>query len=187
MFERFTNRAREAVLGATAASERLGQRHVGTEHLLLAMIEAQGSVAQRVLTAAGLRAQQVSDAIQRHLGHDDEALESIGIDLDAVKAKIEETFGPGALDELEPGRRRGWFRRRSTSDGGHRPFTPRAKKVLELSLREAIALRHKHIGTEHLLLGLLREGKGLGAKILSDAGLDFVQLRDQTLAAAAGK
>ena len=66
----------------------------------------------------------------------------------------------------------------------HIPWTPRSKKVLELSLREALALKHKHIGTEHILLGLIREGQGLAAKILADRGLDLKQLRDKTIEAS---
>ncbi len=64
---------------------------------------------------------------------------------------------------------------------GQIPFTPRAKKVLELSLREALSVDHDHIGTEHLLLGLLREGEGVGAKILKESGVDLVALREETL------
>lgn len=182
MFERFTDRARDVVHGAVAETHQMGHRHVGTEHLLLAMLAAEGGVARTVLTNAGVRADHVRAEVQRFLGLDGEALESIGIDLEAVKAKIEQTFGPGALDELDRPAKRGWFRR-SKPGGGHRPFTPRAKKVLELSLREAIALKHRYIGTEHLLLGLLREGEGLAATILADSGLDFAELRTQTLAA----
>lgn len=179
MFERFTDRARQTVHGARKASEELGHNHIGTEHLLLAMVEADGGIAHDVLIAAGLRSAQIKTDISRYLGQDAEALESIGIDLDAVRAKVEETFGPGALDELQPKPKRGWFRRKP----GGGPFTPRAKKTLELSLREALALKDNYIGTEHILLGLLREGNGVAARILADAGLDFGQLRTQTLAA----
>src|SRR5581483_3095176 len=150
-------------------------RHIGTEHLLQAMLEAGDSVAYTVLSGAGLTAANVRKAIKRFLGEDAEALESIGIDLDAVRAKIEESFGPGALDPADPQPRKGFFAK-------HIPFTGRAKKALELGLREAIALGHKDIGPEHLLLGLIREGQGLAAKILTDAGLDLAQLREQILA-----
>jgi ATP-dependent Clp protease ATP-binding subunit ClpA len=181
MFERFTDRARQVVRGAVDSSEQMGHRYVGTEHLLLGMLAGDGGVARAVLDNAGVHAEEVRLQIERFMGQDAEALEAIGIDLEAVKAKIEETFGPGALADLDRPPRRGWFRRRR--GGGHRPFTPRAKKVWELSLREALALKHNYIGTEHLLLGLLREGKGLAAKILADAGLDFVELREQAIAA----
>ncbi|MEH1128668.1 Clp protease N-terminal domain-containing protein [Micromonospora sp. CPCC 206061] len=118
---------------------------------------------------------------------DADALRSIGIDLDAIRSKIEETFGEGALDQPhvceEP--RRGLFRRqpRQAHGGspGHIPFTPRAKKVLELALREALHLKHSYIGTEHILLGLIREGEGLAARVLTDAGLSLDDLRTHVL------
>jgi hypothetical protein len=110
------------------------------------------------------------------------ALEAIGIDLNAVRAKLEESFGPGALEpEVQPARY-GLFGRKVS--GGR--FTRRSKKVLELSLREALRLKHNFggadqartvIGTEHLLLGLIREGEGLAAKIMVDAGIPFEPLR----------
>ena len=93
------------------------------------------------------------------------ALESLGISLEAVRQQVEEIIGQG-----------------QASPTGHIPFTPRAKKVLELSLREAVALGHHHLGTEHILLGLLREGRGLAAMILTDAGLSLDDLRARTLA-----
>ncbi|MEV0005781.1 Clp protease N-terminal domain-containing protein [Micromonospora sp. NPDC050980] len=106
------------------------------------------------------------------------ALREIGIDLAAIVARIEESFGPDALREAAPRPRR-WWRRRH--DGGR--FSPRARKVLELSLREALRLRHRHIGTEHILLGLLREGDGLGAQVLTEAGADLDDLRRRVEAA----
>ncbi len=107
------------------------------------------------------------------------ALREIGIDLAAIVARIEESFGPDALREAVPAPRRRWGRRRYS--GG--PFSGRAKKVLELSLREAVRLRHHHIGTEHILLGLLREGAGLGALVLSEAGVDLDDVRRRVEAA----
>ena len=172
MFERFTDRARLVVKEAAEHAEEMGHENIGTEHILLSLLTIGGGVACDVLTAAGLEAQQVRAAIQRLSGLDADALGAIGIDLDAVRAKIEETFGPGALDGVPAGKAK-----------RHKPWGPRAKVALELSLREALALKHKHIGTEHILLGLLREGKGLAAKILADAGLDFADLRAKTIAA----
>jgi ATP-dependent Clp protease ATP-binding subunit ClpA len=83
------------------------------------------------------------------------ALESLGISLAGVRAQVEESIGRGAEEPI-----------------GHIPFTPRAKKVLELSLREALALGHNYIGTEHILLGLLREGEGVAAQVLVTLGAD---------------
>lgn len=176
MFERFTESAREVVVAARRSAGELGHRRVGTEHLLLGLLERPDSVPARLLGRHGLDHRTAAAAIARLVrvevdeldGLDAEALESIGIDLDAVRGRIEESFGPGALDG-----------RRSTN---RVPFSPRSKKVLELSLREAIRLRHKHIGERHLLLGVLREGQGLGAKIIADRGVPFDRLRDELAA-----
>jgi ATP-dependent Clp protease ATP-binding subunit ClpC len=82
------------------------------------------------------------------------ALESLGISLEAVRAQVEEIIGQG-----------------QQAPSGHIPFTPRAKKVLELSLREALQLGHNYIGTEHILLGLIHEGEGVAAKALESLGI----------------
>ena len=97
---------------------------------------------------------------------DAEALGSLGIDLDAVRAHLEETFGPGALDRPVRRPRSRGCRGRIPESYGRLPITPRTKKVLELSLREARHLGHAAIGTEHLLLALVREGEGVAARIL---------------------
>jgi ATP-dependent Clp protease ATP-binding subunit ClpC len=92
------------------------------------------------------------------------ALESLGISLEAVRAQVEEIIGHG---ERFP--------------TGRIPFTPRAKKVLELSLREALQLGHNYIGTEHILLGLLREGEGVAAQVLVRLGADLSRVRQQVI------
>jgi ATP-dependent Clp protease ATP-binding subunit ClpC len=92
------------------------------------------------------------------------ALESLGISLEAVRAQVEEIIGQG---ERAP--------------TGHIPFTPRAKKVLELSLREALQLGHNYIGTEHILLGLVREGEGVAAQVLVRLGADLSRVRQQVI------
>jgi ATP-dependent Clp protease ATP-binding subunit ClpA len=189
MFERLTTQAREVVIAAQQEARQLGHRHVGTEHLLLAMLDPHRGGAAAMLAAAGLDHGQVSAGITRLVGApqlgdgDAAALRSIGIDLEAIRAKLEQTFGPGALDCEPPVRPRGMFRRRNPQPQpltGRTPFTPRAKKVLELSLREALRLSHKYIGTEHILLGLIREGDGLAAKIMVDAGINLSDLRLRT-------
>jgi len=91
------------------------------------------------------------------------ALESLGISLEAVRAQVEEIIGHGGQ-----------------APSGHIPFTPRAKKVLELSLREALQLGHNYIGTEHILLGLIREGEGLAAQVIVGAGVSLTDLRKST-------
>ena len=92
------------------------------------------------------------------------ALESLGISLEAVREKVEETIGMAG-----------------TAPSGSPPFTPRAKKVLELSLREALQLGHSYIGTEHMLLGLVREGEGVAATVLVSLGADLGRVRQQVI------
>jgi ATP-dependent Clp protease ATP-binding subunit ClpA len=92
------------------------------------------------------------------------ALQSLGIRLDAVRQQVEEIIGRG-----------------QQAPSGHIPFTPRAKKVLELSLREAQKLGHNYIGTEHILLGLLREGDGVAAQVLVNLGADQNRVRQQVI------
>src|ERR1700745_3724524 len=92
------------------------------------------------------------------------ALESLGISLDAVRQQVEEIIGQG-----------------QQAPSGHIPFTPRAKKVLELSLREALQLGHNYIGTEHILLGLIREGEGVAARVLYKLGPDLNRVRQQVI------
>src|SRR5690242_16200582 len=169
MFERFTTPARGVVVGAQQAARELYHPTIGTEHVLIAMLETDGPI-QRLLAERGVTAATVREDIERHVGvhqpgpldpdaaaEDAAALKAIGIDLDQVRAAIEANFGPGALHLPRPVKRRGFFAKLYAS-GGHVPFSPRAKKVLELSLREAIRLDHKFIAPEHLMLGLLREG-----------------------------
>ncbi|MFS8583606.1 MAG: Clp protease N-terminal domain-containing protein, partial [Acidimicrobiia bacterium] len=97
------------------------------------------------------------------------ALESLGISLEAVRQQVEEIIGQGG-----------------SSPSGHIPFTPRAKKVLELSLREALQLGHNYIGTEHILLGLIREGEGVAAQVLVKLGADLSRVRQQVIQLLSG-
>ena len=97
------------------------------------------------------------------------ALESLGVSLEAVRAQVEEIIGQG-----------------QQAPSGHIPFTPRAKKVLELSLREALQLGHNYIGTEHILLGLIREGEGVAAQVLHKLGADLNRVRQQVIQLLSG-
>jgi len=97
------------------------------------------------------------------------ALESLGISLEGVRGQVEELIGQGG-----------------SSPSGHIPFTPRAKKVLELSLREALQLGHNYIGTEHILLGLIREGEGVAAQVLVKLGADLSRVRQQVIQLLSG-
>ncbi len=144
MFERFTDRARRVLVLAQEEARLLNHSFIGTEHILLGLIhEGEGLAAK--------------------------ALESLGISLEAVREKVEETIGPAG-----------------TAPTGSPPFTPRAKKVLELSLREALQLGHNYIGTEHMLLGLVREGEGTAARVLQSLGADLPRVRQQVIQLLSG-
>lgn len=218
MFERFTPEARVVVMHAQDHARRLGHRYIACEHVLLAVTSATGP-AVAVLRERGVTPDQVEEQIVRQVGLgasaglfaglNRDALATIGIDLDIVRARIEGAFGADALTKaaLRTQRGRAMSRRRRIArtlrrarrrgrpqapvprppqapvpgppqatgryraDGplptGHLPFTPRAKKCLETSLREALAMHDKHIGVEHLALGLLAADGGQVPPILA--------------------
>jgi ATP-dependent Clp protease ATP-binding subunit ClpA len=182
VFERFTSQARAVVLGAEEESRRLQQGHVGTEHLLLGLLSPDAGLAAVLLREAGVDLDRARAEVARRLAappllseEDAAALRTVGIDVEAVLARIEAAFGPDAIRAPDPHGRRGGRRRVATRSR----FTPRARKVLELSLREAIRLREKSIGSEHILLGLLRDGRGVAVEVLVDAGVDLGRIREQ--------
>jgi ATP-dependent Clp protease ATP-binding subunit ClpA len=184
MFERFTDRARNVAVDAQVAARRLGHGYVGTEHVLLGLLQGDG-IAARVLGGLGITSAAVEREVLAEVGRgplgqkDAEALGAIGIDLEEVRRRIEASFGPGAL-HWRP-RRRSRRGRRVPLAAGHIPFSPRAKKVLELSLREALALKHNRIGTEHILLGVVREGEGLAMLVLTRLGAGPQLIRTRVL------
>jgi len=139
LFERFTDRARRVLVLAQEEARLLNHSFIGTEHILLGLIHEGEGVAAK-------------------------ALESLGISLEAVRERVEETIGPAG-----------------SGSTGSPPFTPRSKKVLELSLREALQLGHNYIGTEHMLLGLVREGEGVAAQVLVSLGVDLNVLRQRVI------
>lgn len=143
MFERFTDRTRRVLVLAQDEARLLNHNFIGTEHILLGLINEGEGVAAK-------------------------ALDSLGIHLEAVRAKVAETIGPGS------------------SVTGSPPFTPRAKKVLELSLREALQLGHDYIGTEHLLMALMREGEGVAVQVLTSLGADLDGVHQKVMALLAG-
>ena len=144
MFERFTDRARRVVVLAQEEARALHHNYIGTEHILLGLIQEGEGVAAK-------------------------ALESLGISLDAVRTEVKDIIGSGG-----------------NPPSGYIPFTPRAKKVLELALREALQLGHKYIGTEHILLGLIREGEGVAAQVLVKLGADLSRVRQQVISLLSG-
>jgi ATP-dependent Clp protease ATP-binding subunit ClpA len=215
MFERFTDTAREIVVQAQANARRLGHNWIGCEHLLMAAAMADDPVGA-VLRDHGVTRERIEATILSTTGPlrdlDKEALASIGIDLDAVRARVEAEFGPDALTRALPAeshnRRPAWGkgplaeltrRRRRRHAGhnapqpagpvgnatplpgpaprGHIPFTPRAKKSMELSLREADALHDSSIGAQHITLALLIPQDGTIPRILAALGVQPASVR----------
>ncbi len=198
MFDRFDARARAVLVLAQEEAVQFGHNYVGTEHLLLGLAAQQDNGAAQVLGELGLDLPRLQEAVLRMLGpgitaggsllavEDDVALRSVGIDMGLVRAKVEEVFGRGALDPTPSRRRpRRWLRRRcrhAGAGGGHRPLAPRAKKSLELALRESLALGHSWIGPEHVLLGILRVPDCLAAVMLRRQGIRIEELKAGVLA-----
>jgi ATP-dependent Clp protease ATP-binding subunit ClpA len=173
MFERFTDEARAVVVAAQLQARELGHDWIGTEHLLLGVLAGDGGGA-RLLAGFGVDAEGVRADVVRIVGRgedalDPDALATLGIDLDAVRERVERAFGAGAL-----GGRRGC---RGGGAYGRLPFAPRAKKVLELALRESVALGDREIRSDHIVLGLLREGEGVAAGILAERGVSLKAAR----------
>lgn len=174
MFERFTDQARALAEGAQLEAQGAGATSVRSEHVLAAVLTGAPSVAQAALTGLGadllalLRAARAvpdgPDTAARPPADDAAALASLGIDLQEVRRQVEEAFGPGALERTRAARGTGTVRSRARWDRS-------AKRVLELSLREARRLEHHAIGTEHVLLGLLHPGTGAGQEVLAAAGV----------------
>jgi ATP-dependent Clp protease ATP-binding subunit ClpA len=166
MLERFTKPARDVVRDAERVAREAGASETRPEHLLLALLGRDGCLALRVLDGLGVSAGELRTELDRRrsryvdgLDQDDaDALAAIGIDLDEVVCRIDRNLG----GLRRPGRAR---------------FSRGAKKVRELALREAIALRHSYIGTEHLLLGLARIEDRCVADALRQVGLDRAALR----------
>ncbi len=174
----FTNVPWPERLGAEVDDPQGGRTHPpGT---LNSVFERFTDRARRVVVLAQEEARQLSHSyigtehVLLGLIHEGEgvaakALESLGISLEAVRGQVEEIIGRGG-----------------SAPSGHIPFTPRAKKVLELSLREALQLGHNYIGTEHILLGLIREGEGVAAQVLVKLGADLSRVRQTVIQLLSG-
>ena len=140
MFDRFTDRARKVMGLARQEAQRLGHDYIGTEHVLLGLIQEGNGVASDVL-------------------------KSLDIDLKKIRQEVEKLVSPG----------------NTMVTMGQLPFTPHAKKVLELALEEASNLGHNYIGTEHLLLGLIREQEGIAAQALQNIKVRLEDVREEVL------
>ncbi|WP_232662432.1 Clp protease N-terminal domain-containing protein [Pseudonocardia sp. TRM90224] len=171
MFERFTTNARLAVVAAQEQARTRGADAIRTEHLLAGVLDQNDSLVLSVLTAHSIqRVDLLADIDAATAGPSDaEALATLGIDLDEVRRQVDNSFGEGALD-----RTRATRDRKGRKAFGHLRIDSSAKKALELSLREAIRLKHGQIGAEHILLGLLHAGGAaqeilVGRRLLLDA------------------
>jgi ATP-dependent Clp protease ATP-binding subunit ClpA len=188
MLERFTEPARRVVNESQLEMRALHHGYVGTEHLLLALLRQPAEPAAALLVRQGLDLGTARAAVQRLLGEsgatiDGAALEAIGIDLDAVTARVEAAFGAGALSGAGAGAGSGGASaagRGRTRTLGRGVFTDRARKVLELAVRAAQGRGDRSIGSGHLLLGVLREGGGLAVQVLRDHGLDLAEVERET-------
>ena len=187
MFERFTQDGRQVVVRAQEHARRLGHGWVGCEHILLGVADSETPVGA-LLREVGAHSQALDEAIAAVIGpgpadgDDKVALAALGIDLDQVRHAVEATLGSGALEEATA-RRRGGLRhrlrqqRRSGGATRHLPFTPRAKRCLELSLRESLRLKDGYIGVEHIALSLLGRDDTAAWKVLLRLGVDPAELR----------
>ena len=140
MFDRFTDRARKVMGLARQEAQRFNHQYIGTEHILLGLIQEGSGVAANVLR-------------------------NLDVDPDKIRQEVEKIVQDGP----------------TMVSMGQLPFTPRAKKVLELASEEATNLRHNYIGTEHLLLGLIRENEGVAAQVLMNLGLKLEEVREEVL------
>ena len=140
MFDRFTDRAKKVMNLARQEAQRFNHEYLGTEHILLGLVQEGSGVAANVL-------------------------KNMGIDLSKIRAEVEKIVKTGP----------------SMVTMGQLPFTPRAKKVLELSMEEASNLGHNYIGTEHLLLGLIKENEGIAAQVLMNLGVKLEDVREEVL------
>jgi ATP-dependent Clp protease ATP-binding subunit ClpA len=177
MFERFTGSARVSVVLAQEDARELESEEIRPEHLLVGVLQSAGRNLSGVLAGYGLTADAIRDRLAIADRSDDEtfeadaeALRAIGIDLRAVRAAVDRSFGAGTYDSAQ--RKSGRRRRRR----GHLPFTKPAKKVLELALREALAHKDNWIGCEHIVLGILRGGDKFTIGLIAEH-VEAVQLR----------
>ncbi len=140
MFDRFTDRAKKVMSFARQEAMKFNHEYIGTEHILLGLVQEGSGVAANVL-------------------------KNMNIDLEKIRHEVEKIVKTGP----------------SMVTMGQLPFTPRAKKVLELSMEEASQLSHNYIGTEHLLLGLIRENEGIAAQVMMNLGVKLDEVREEVL------
>jgi hypothetical protein len=172
MFERFTKDARAVVEGAVGHSERAGAETVEEEHMLLALLDREGSRGSFALASLGLTGRH--ESVERGLAEarrrgglsraDAEALSGLGVDVSEIVSRVEEAHGVGALESGKRGGGGRWSKRR--------PFAQGAKDMLTQSLRMALARHDRHIGDEHLLMAITVR-PGVPAEVLADHGVTY--------------
>jgi ATP-dependent Clp protease ATP-binding subunit ClpA len=189
MFERFTQNSRDVVISAQQLARQFGSVMIGTEHLLLAALHTSEN-SRLALQQFGVTKESVTIAIGEPMlvsDADRQALASIGIDVDEITSRWQDVFDHVPLPHMEsesntPRRSFSplWPRRMTpqieAAEAKHRPFTPRAQRCVELSLREALRLKHHCIEPEHILLGILREGSEFACQIISRYEVNFAEL-----------
>jgi ATP-dependent Clp protease ATP-binding subunit ClpA len=173
MFEIFTEQARTVIVEAQAEATGKGDNYLGGEHLLVGLLREGTGLAAVILAERSVTVDAARAALDQLVGPpltavpQDQALATIGIDLGQVRARLEATFGPGALADPPP------------------PFTPHAKESLELAVVESSRLHQRYVGTEHELLGLAQVTEGLAAKVLEQLGVDLAALVEEVRGRAA--
>ncbi|WP_380175992.1 Clp protease N-terminal domain-containing protein [Kineococcus sp. DHX-1] len=182
MFQRFTSEARDAVVAAQECARRRRSDHIGAEHLLLGLLDSTGP-ARSVLDSVGVDRDRLTEAVRSapYAGapaDDADHLQELGIDLTEVRRRVEETFGAGALD-VPARRRRGLLGR--VFPPTHLRFERDAKKVLENSLRAALDLGDRHVGDDHVLLGLLADPRIVAVLRSAGTTLDLPTARSLVL------
>ncbi|MGW3286439.1 Clp protease N-terminal domain-containing protein [Streptomyces sp. NPDC001002] len=196
MFERFTKNARAVVQEAVEQAERSGARSVDAEHILLALLDREGSRATFALAALGVSDTEHKESVRRALAEarrraglsqaEAEALAGLGIDVSEIVARIEEVHGVGAMSGDRGTGGRGGGNRGGGSRGlGRRPFERGAKDVLVRALRTTLAHGDRHVGDEHLLLALTIL-PGVPAEVLADHGVTHESLSRVLYGAGAG-
>jgi ATP-dependent Clp protease ATP-binding subunit ClpA len=192
MFEQLSQRARTAVVQATQQARQLGSPAVEPGHLLLGLLAEPGSVAAQAIAGLGVDQADAARRVRAELAQADRrggldaadaaALADLGIDVEAVVRRVEESFGPGALAARQPAcRNRRSARRRQRPASVRVPFGPDAKRMLERCLAEARELGHGYIGTEHMLLAILADRHGPAYQALASYGLDYPAARAQVV------
>ena len=176
MFGRFTSSALTAIANAQIEARGLGHNYVGTEHVLIALSARPDTTAGSALQECRIEPGRLRDALSRLLGSpppdDATLLQSLGIDLHAVRKTVERTLGPDALQEARRNRRRRWFRGRHGNCHsillGEMGVTPRLKRSFEVAVQQADAAGHAQANDGHLLLALLDDRRGMAAELVSE-------------------